>query len=72
MRRKTKHHYFNGFTHCGSQKIFMIEGQGTKSPAFTTYKSADNYRKMHELQSHRIFSARYTTVAEMRSNSIIM
>lgn len=40
MRRKTKPHYFNGFTHCGSQKIFMIEGQGTKSPAFTTYKSA--------------------------------
>lgn len=70
MRRKTKPHYFTGFMHCGSQKVFMIEGQGTKSPAFTTYKSAYNYRKDHELQAHRIFSARHTIVAEMRSNSI--
>lgn len=70
MRRNTKPRYFTGFKHCGSQKVFMIEGQGTNSPAFTTYESADNYRKNHGLQQYRIFSARHTIVAEMRSNSI--
>lgn len=69
MKSKTKLHYFTGFKHCGGQKVFMIEGQGINSLAFTTYRSADNYRKNHGLQSHRIFSARYTTIAEMRSNS---
>lgn len=70
MRRNTKPHYFTGFKHCGSQKVFLIEGQGAKSLAFTTYKSADNYRRNHKIKSHRIFSARYTIVAEMRSSSI--
>lgn len=70
MRRKTKPHYFTGFKYCGGQKVFMIEGQGTNSPAFTTYKSADNYRKMHGLQLCHIFSTRYNIIAEMRSNSI--
>lgn len=70
MTRRSKVHYFTGFKHCGGQKVFMIEGQGTNSHAFTTYKAADNYRKAHELQSYHIFSTRYTIVAEMRSNSI--
>lgn len=70
MRRKTKPHYFTGFKYCGGQKVFMTEGQGTNSPAFTTYRAADHYRKTHRLQSHHIFSTRYTIIAEMRSNSI--
>lgn len=68
MQFRYKSHYFTGLKHCGSQKVFMIEGQGVNSPAFTTYKAAYNYRKIHELQSHQIFSVRYTIIAEMRLN----
>lgn len=70
MKHRAKLHYFTGFKHCGSQKVFMIEGQGTNSPAFTTYRSADTYRKNHGIQPHRVFSARYTTIVAMRLDSI--
>lgn len=60
--------FFTGFKHCGNEKVFMIEGQGTKSPAFASYNAAANYRDKHNFGKHRIFSCRASIVMRLRDN----
>lgn len=55
--RSRNEKFFTGFKHCGSEKVWMIEGQGINAPAFASYKAAANYRDKHNIGKHRIFLA---------------
>lgn len=66
--RSRNEKFFTGFKHCGSEKVWMIEGQGTKAPAFTSYKAAANYRNKYNLGKHRIWCCRASIIMRMRND----